>query len=56
MSNETDSVSKDDFVITPGGPRPRSSVKHVAPGEVVIRKDDDSYNVVSRKRSEQKVD
>jgi hypothetical protein len=37
---------KEDFVITPGGPRPRDQVHSVRPGEAVRRKEDGTYTVV----------
>jgi len=43
--NQPDS-SKDDLVITPGGPRPKDKVHPVGPGEAVRRNDDGSYSVV----------
>jgi hypothetical protein len=41
-------ADRDDPVITPGGPRPRSQVHHVRPDEVVRRNDDGSYSIVPR--------
>jgi len=37
---------KDDMVIAPGGPRPKSTVHPVAPGEVVRWNPDGSYTIV----------
>jgi len=41
-----DDAGKDEIVNTPAGPRRRSQVHHVEPGESVRRNDDGSYTVV----------
>lgn len=46
--SEDEKNKVDDLVITPAGPKPRSSVKHVNPNEVIVRKDDGTYEVVPR--------
>jgi hypothetical protein len=40
--------NKDDLVLTPGGFRPKSSVKQVGLNEVVRRSEDGTYTIVQR--------
>lgn len=39
------SDDKEDFVITPEGPRPRDKVHHVKPGEGVRQNEDGTYTI-----------
>jgi hypothetical protein len=49
--SEYEKSKDDDLVITPGGPRPKSSVRNVGPDEVVNRGDDGTYSVSRRQLS-----
>jgi hypothetical protein len=50
MCGEQGSTNKDkeDYVIAPGGPRPKDSVHPVGPGETVLRNPDGTYSVVPK--------
>jgi hypothetical protein len=45
-----DEKNKDEFVLTPGGYKPKSSVKEVGPNEAVRRMANGNYSVVKRDR------
>jgi len=46
--------TKDDLVITPGGPRPKDQVRVVKPGEALRRNEDGTYTIVPIKKPSQK--
>jgi hypothetical protein len=45
-----DHKNKENLVLTPGGFRPKSSVKHVAQNEAVSRSDDGTYIVIPQEQ------
>ena len=45
-----DEINKDEVVLTPGGYRPKSSVKHVGPNQTIRRMEDGNYAAVDRER------
>jgi hypothetical protein len=45
-----DEKNKEDSVLTPGGFRPKRSVKYVGPNEAVLRREDGSYVVIPREQ------
>jgi hypothetical protein len=47
-----DEKNKDELVITPGGPRPKSSIRQLGPDEAVYRREDGTYSVSKRQHSE----
>jgi hypothetical protein len=54
MSDKPDEPERDDseseLVVAPGGPRRKSTVVKVEPGEIVRRNADGTYSVVPRPR------
>jgi hypothetical protein len=45
-NNNSDDKNEEDLVLTPGGLRPKRSVIHVRPKEVVRRTDNGNYTII----------